>query len=85
MLLDVSVNKPSSGSLLLCFAKVTIIKMVKMRRYDISSVVWIHIYPVLIGVCVCVCSAQCRMRQSHFEPRTARTHTHARARTHAHQ
>jgi len=35
MLLHVSVNKPSSGSLLPCFAKVMIIiKIVKIRRYQ---------------------------------------------------
>jgi hypothetical protein len=44
-----------------------------MRRYDISSVVWMHIYTVLIGVCA-VLSAR---MQTH-------THTHARARAHAH-
>jgi len=51
MLLHVSVNKPSSGSLLLRFAKVMFIKIVKIRRYEFSAVVWLHNYPCPIGVC----------------------------------
>ena len=58
MLLHVSVNKPSSGSLLPCYAKVMIIKKsVKIRRYEFSSVVWLHNYPVLNCVCA-VCGAE---------------------------
>jgi hypothetical protein len=57
MLLRVSVNKPSSGSLLPCFAKVMIIKIrgsqLKYVVMKIRSVVWLHIYPVLYW---CVCS-----------------------------
>jgi hypothetical protein len=33
MLLHVSVNKPLSGSLLLCFAKVMIINLLKPKTY----------------------------------------------------
>jgi len=36
-----------------------------MRRYENSSVVWLHIYRALVDVSVCVCvySAQCGVRQ----------------------
>jgi hypothetical protein len=52
MLLHVSVNKLSSGSLLTCFAEVRIIKIdSKLCRYEISLVVWLHIYPVLCVLC----------------------------------
>jgi hypothetical protein len=51
MLLHVSVNKPSSGSLILCFAKAMFIKIVKTRRHEFSAVMWLHNYPVLL-VCV---------------------------------
>jgi len=40
----------------MCFAKVIIINnQLKYVVYRISSVWWLHIYPVLFGVCVCVC------------------------------
>ena len=51
MLLHVLVNKPSSGSLLPCFAKVMFIKIVKIRHHEFSAVVWQHNYPDLL-VCV---------------------------------
>jgi hypothetical protein len=40
----------------MCFAKVIIINnQLKYVVYRMCSVWWLHIYPVLIGVCVCVC------------------------------
>ena len=48
MLLHVLVNKPSSGSLLLCFAKVMSTKTVKIHCYEFRAVVWLHNYPVLL-------------------------------------
>jgi len=42
----------------MCFAKVIIINsQLKYFVYRISSVYWLHIYPVLIGVCVVHCAA----------------------------
>jgi hypothetical protein len=51
MLMPVSVNKPSSGSLLLCYAKVMFLKIIKICRYEFSAVVWLHNYPVVL-MCV---------------------------------
>jgi len=69
MLLHVSVNKPSSGSLLLHFAKVMFIKIVEIRRYEFSALVFLHNYPDLL-----VCTVHCA--DSHSALRTAHTHTH---------
>ena len=42
--------------LYMCFAKVININIqLKYVVYRMCSVWWLHIYPVLIGVCVCVC------------------------------
>jgi hypothetical protein len=50
----------------MCFAKVIrviISNQLKYVVYRISSVYWLHIYPVLIGVCVCVCvCVQCTVQ-----------------------
>jgi len=40
MLLHISANNPSPGSLVLCFANVMFIKRVKIHRYEFSAVVW---------------------------------------------
>ena len=60
-LLHVSVTQPSSGSYHSCFDKVIIIKQsIKTCRYEVSSVVWLHIFQSLL---VCVCGALCRVRK----------------------
>ena len=39
------------GAYCMCFAKVIIVKQsVKIHHYGISLAVWLHIYPVLVGV-----------------------------------
>ena len=68
MLLHVSLNKPSSGTLLLCFAKVLFIKIVKIRRYEFSAVVWLHNYPVQL-VCV-LCAVRGAPHTAHTPIRT---------------
>ena len=51
-LLHVSVINYHQGAYCICIAKVIIVKQsVKIRGYGINLAVWLHIYPVLVGVC----------------------------------
>jgi hypothetical protein len=79
MHLHVSVNKPSSGSLLPYFAKVMIISQLKyVVIKSVRSCGCIFIQSLL--VCVCVCCARCTAHSTHTHtrgaPRTAHAHTH---------
>ena len=78
-------SQPSSGSYYMCFAQVMISSnQLKYVVYRNSSVQWLHIYPVLIGVCVVQPhSAQCTARaRTHTHTHTTLTHTTHTPHTH---
>jgi hypothetical protein len=57
MVLHISVNKPSSGSLLPCYAKVTVIEIIVMNWVRSRGCIIIHSY-------WCVCCARFKLRES---------------------